>query len=126
MKSKLQLIQHLCETTYLQTHQIVAYIKETFAIHAWIASYTGTIVTTGWIRKGVDKSIETKGSHARLNIIGAIRLDDLSETVVDQTMTVDSESIIEFLNKTWGFYRSNRTIHLVLDGAGYHHSLQVV
>lgn len=27
-----RLIQHLCETTYLHTHQIVAYIKQTFAV----------------------------------------------------------------------------------------------
>ena len=37
-----------------------------------------TKITAGWIRKGVDKSIETTGSRTRLNIVGAIRLGHLS------------------------------------------------
>jgi len=31
-KETQQLIQHLCDTTYLHQHQIVAYIKKTFVI----------------------------------------------------------------------------------------------
>jgi site-specific recombinase XerD/transposase len=85
-----------------------------------------TKITAGWNKTGVDKPIETTGSRTRLNFIGAIRLGYLSDTVVDQYKTVNGESIIEFLNKTREFYSCSSTIHLVLDGAGYHRSLQVV
>lgn len=34
-----------------------------------------TKITAGWIRKGVDKPIETTGSRTRINVVGAIRLD---------------------------------------------------
>lgn len=85
-----------------------------------------TKITAGWIKKGVDKPIETTGSRTRLNIIGAIRLGRLSEAVVEQYKTVNSESIVEFLTKTRTFYRSSGTLHLVLDGAGYHRSREVV
>ncbi len=176
-----RLIQHLCDVTYLHTHQIVAHIKKTFAVEytvsglnkwlhqhhfsykkpkgvphkfdtakqaAFIEHYEqlkaslnddepllfmdavhptqATKITAGWIRKGVDKPIETTGSRTRLNIVGAIRLGHLSEAVIDQYKTVNGDAIIEFLNKTRSFYRSSSTIHLVLDGAGYHRSLNVV
>ncbi len=85
-----------------------------------------TKITAGWIRKGVDKSIETTGSRTRLNIVGAIRLGRLSETVVDRYDTVNGDSIVEFFNKTRAYYSSSRTIHLVLDGAGYHRSSKVI
>jgi transposase len=55
-----------------------------------------------------------------------IRLGRLSEAVVKQYQTVNGESIIDFLNRTREFYATSGTIHLVLDGAGYHRSSQVV
>ena len=43
-----------------------------------------TKITAGWIRTGVDKTIETTGSRTRLNIVGAIRLGHLDKAVVEQ------------------------------------------
>jgi transposase len=172
------LITHLCEVTYLHTHQIVAYIKETFEVEytvsglnkwlhqhqfsykqpkgvphkfdvdkqtAFIEYYEqlkdthsenepllfmdavhptqATKITSGWIKKGVDKPIETTGSPTRLNIVGAIRLGHLEEAVIEQyDKTVNGESIVDFLTRTRNVYQTSGTIHMVLDGAGYHRS----
>jgi transposase len=176
-----ELIQHLCEKTYLHQHQIIAYIKETYGVeytvsglNKWLHRHDfsykkpkgvphkfdeekqaefikyyevlknsldedepllfmdavhptqATKITAGWIKKGVDKPIETTGSRTRLNIVGAIRLGCLSEMIVDRYDTVNGDSIIEFLNTTRDFYSTSSAIHLVLDGAGYHRSLKVV
>ncbi len=40
-----------------------------------------TKVSCGWIRRGVDKPIETTGSRSRLNIVGAIRLGHLQDAI---------------------------------------------
>ena len=40
-----------------------------------------TKVSYGWIQTGVDKTIETTGSRTRLNIVGAVRLGHLSDTI---------------------------------------------
>lgn len=85
-----------------------------------------TKITAGWIKKGVDKLIETTGSRTRLNLVGAIHLGHLSETIVEQYKTVNGDSIVDFLKKTRERYCSSGTINLVLDGAGYHRSAQVV
>ncbi|MFT6835226.1 MAG: hypothetical protein ACJA0H_001262, partial [Francisellaceae bacterium] len=37
-----------------------------------------TKVSSGWIRKGVDKPIETTGSRTRMNVVGAVRLNHLA------------------------------------------------
>jgi len=81
-----------------------------------------TKITSGWIKKGVDKPIETTGSRTRLNIVGAIRLGHLDEAVIDRYDTVNGDSIIAFLNKVKLQYSSSSIINLVLDGAGYHRS----
>jgi hypothetical protein len=61
--------------TSLNTDELLLFMD---AVHPTQA----TQVTAGWIRKGVDKSIETTGSRTRLYIVGAIRLGHLSEAVI--------------------------------------------
>ena len=84
-----------------------------------------TKVTSGWIRKGVDKPIETTGSRTRMNIVGAVRLNHLAEAVVSDYETVNGSTIMAFLEQVKQKYLSSHTIHLILDGAGYHRSKDV-
>lgn len=85
-----------------------------------------TKVAFGWIRTGVDKIIETTGSMTRLNIVGAIRLGHLEDTVTRQyEKTVNGEAIIDFFTHIKEKYRDKNNINLVLDGAGYHRSQEV-
>ena len=48
----------------------------------------------------VDKTIDTTGSHTRLNIVGAIRLRHLEDKVSTQYKTVKGESTIDFFDVT--------------------------
>ncbi len=84
-----------------------------------------TKITSGWIKTGVDKPIETTGSRTRLNIIGAIELTHIEEAIIGQYDTVNGDSIIEFFHKIRAHY-SEKTVHLVLGGAGYHKSKAVL
>lgn len=79
-----------------------------------------TKITSGWIRTGTDKPIETTGSRTRLNIVGAIQLGKLAEAVTSQYDTVNAESMISFLESLRCKSTNTGTIHLILDGAGYH------
>jgi len=84
-----------------------------------------TKVSCGWILTGVDKMIKTTGSRTRLNIVGAIRLGHLSDTITAQYKTVNGDSIMDFFEQTKAFYADKKKINLVLDGAGYHRSQAV-
>ena len=81
-----------------------------------------TKVTRGWIRTGIDKIINTTGSRTRLNILGAMRLEPLADTVTGQYQTINSESVIDFFERVKAQYQASSCIHLILDGAGYHRS----
>ena len=56
-----------------------------------------TKVSSGWIRIGVEKHIETTGSRIRTNVVGAIRLNHLAEAVVHDYETVNGSTIIALL-----------------------------
>lgn len=80
-----------------------------------------TKLSYGWIRKGQDKLIETTGSRTRLNLIGALSLEDIGATVTETYDTINSESIVRFFWKLKKeHYPLEKKVHLILDGAAYH------
>jgi len=79
-----------------------------------------TKVSCGWIKKGQDKSIETTGSRTRLNLIGAVNLDNIADAKVKRYDKVNSETIQQFFNELRQHDTSGKRIHLILDGAAYH------
>ena len=81
-----------------------------------------TKVARGWIRTGHDKSIETTGSRTRLNIIGAINLNQIGSAIVKRYDKVNGEYINFFLEELRAQHSPELRIHLVLDGAAYHRS----
>ncbi|MDW2078361.1 IS630 family transposase [Vibrio sp. 1863] len=80
-----------------------------------------TKLSYGWIRKGQDKLIETTGSRTRLNLIGALSLENIGATVTETYETINSESIVRFFWKLKKeHYPLEQKVHLILDGAAYH------
>ena len=84
-----------------------------------------TKLTCGWIKTGVDKVVNTTGSRTRLNIMGAIQLGHLCDTLTAQYATINNESVIDFMQKIHSHYQSSPQRHLILDGASYHRAQAV-
>ncbi len=78
-----------------------------------------TKITAGWIKRGKDRAINTTGSRIRLNIMGAIQLGQLKNTVSSQYQTLNAESVMDFMGHIRQQYQSDNLLHLILDGAGY-------
>lgn len=85
-----------------------------------------TKITHGWIKKGKNKLIETTAGRTRVNIIGAIQLEALSEAITSEYETINGESIVDFMKKIREKHSEKKTIHLILDQAGYHRSDVVI
>ncbi|HEH9428913.1 TPA: IS630 family transposase [Aeromonas sobria] len=79
-----------------------------------------TKISHGWIRTGQDKPIETTGSRTRINLIGALALNDIASAVVNEYEFVNGESIVQFFGKLREIYPQKHKLHLILDGAGSH------
>ena len=85
-----------------------------------------TKISYGWIKKGESKPIETTASRTRLNLVGALNLSKLSKPIIGSYTTVDHESIVDFLHQIRRYSGIKGTIHLILDQAGYHRSIEVI
>ena len=57
-----------------------------------------TKITHGWIKTGQSKAIETTASRTRINLVGAISLNNIPKPVVSAYDTVDVGPIIDFLH----------------------------
>ena len=84
-----------------------------------------TKITHGWIKTGQSKAIETTASRTRINLVGALSLNNIPKPVVAAYDTVDGGPIIDFLHLLRKCSKISGTIHLVLDGAVYHRSHEV-
>jgi hypothetical protein len=56
-----------------------------------------TKLAYGWIKRGIDKAVLTTASRTRINLVGAINLQNLSQPIFNQYDTVNKESIVDFL-----------------------------
>lgn len=83
-----------------------------------------TKIAYGWIRRGTDKLIATQASRTRMNILGAIELKTM-HVATDYFDTIDSQSVMDFLQTLRLSYAEAPQIHVILDQSGYHRS-QVV
>ncbi|MBF0218340.1 MAG: IS630 family transposase [Gammaproteobacteria bacterium] len=79
-----------------------------------------TKISAGWIKTATDKPIKTTASRTRLNIIGALQLSQIDQTLTVQYPTINGEAIIDFLRKLRQKNAEKGRLHLILDGAGYH------
>ena len=57
-----------------------------------------------------------------MNLMGAIDLKHISETVTAEYKTINSESVLAFFNKLREQYSMEIKLHIILDQAGYHRS----
>lgn len=79
-----------------------------------------TKLSSGWIRTGTDKPIKTSGSRTRINLVGAIDLNDIGSALVNRYENVNSDTMQDFITESRQQYPANKTVHIILDGAGYH------
>ena len=84
-----------------------------------------TKLSYGWIRKGQDKTIKTTGSRSRLNLIGAMNLNQIDKAYVKRFDKVNGESIEDFFEQIRAYVNHNRPLHRVIDGAAYHRARAV-
>ncbi len=74
----------------------------------------------GWIRRGKNRNLPTTASRTRLNIIGAMKLNDIGNTITQRYDTINSDSIIHHLKLLRKAEGKKGIIYLVLDQAPYH------
>jgi transposase len=81
-----------------------------------------TKLSYGWIRTGKTLEVSTTASRTRMNIIGAIELNKIEDTITANYETINGKSIENFLEKLRVKYPAENKLHIILDQAGYHRS----
>lgn len=97
--------------------EVIYFVDSTHPQHQTRLAY-------GWIEKGQRKAEKRTACQKRVNLIGAINLDnhDVEYTKVDW---VNAESIQAFLQQLMDANTNKSTLHLIWDNAGYHKSKEI-
>lgn len=78
----------------------------------------------GWIKKGANTAVKTSSGRQRVNIHGAICLENFDTPFVEVTK-VNGDSSVALLAKIEAQNPSKSTIHVIWDNAPYHKCKQV-
>lgn len=86
----------------------------------------GTKLAYGWMPAGKKAHVvKTTGSRTRLNLMGALNLNDMGKTVIREYDKINSHNIARFFIAIRETYPIKQKVHIILDGAGYHRTEQV-
>ncbi|SRR5258708_523448 len=77
----------------------------------------------GWIYKGVTKTIKTNSGRTRLNLNGALNLEDMKITILSER-TINTHAMMRLI-LTIEEKQSTGEIHLIVDNASYNHSYEL-
>lgn len=69
----------------------------------------------GWIKKGVEKTLQTTAKQTRMHVVGAINISNL-EVITQEYKTINKETMIEFLKAIENQFEASK-IYLILDNA---------
>ena len=101
----------------LDTSEVVLFIDSVHPTQA-------TKITSGWIRKGVEKMIATVASRSRINLTGAIDLNTMS-IITREYETINGSATVDFLKAIEAAHPASTKIHIIADGGGAHTSNEV-
>ena len=73
----------------------------------------------GWVRKGSNPAVKTTAGRGRVNIHGALCLENFDAPFVEP-VTVDSNSAVQLLAKIEANNPTKTAIHVIWDNAAYH------
>ena len=82
------------------------------------------VMACAWIKRGTEQWIRSNTGRKRLNINGAINLDQL-DPVVRYDARIDAESTIRLLEERVRRHPAATTIHVICDNARYYRSRAV-
>lgn len=80
-----------------------------------------TKVSAGWIRTGKHKELKTTASRTRLNILGALQLDNMNLLTRDYK-TINSNSVIDFMEQLRKSYVDKEKVYFIVDNGPYYTS----
>ena len=83
-----------------------------------------TKISSGWIRKGTEKTIATVASRKRVNLTGAVDLENMS-IFTKNYETINGASTIDFLRYLDKSTSNVKSIHLIADAGSAHTSKEV-
>lgn len=80
--------------------------------------------TKAWVKKGEEKQVRTNTGRGRLNINGALNLENMTVTA-HFSKTINAQTTMELFDKIQLVYKDKTTIYFVIDNATYYKNKDV-
>lgn len=96
--------------------------KEEDEVHYFVDAVHPTLnseASYGWIEKGTEHQILSNSGRTRMNILGAVNPDDVTDLITGEYKTINFETSGDFFEKIGKKNPQARKIKVFIDNAGY-------
>ena len=90
------------------------------AIHPTLNSETGY----GWIEKGAEHQVLSNSGRTRMNLLGALNPNDITDLITKEYKTIDSQSATDFIQEIGRRNPTAEKIRIIIDNAKYFKKLE--
>jgi len=114
------------QKTFIRSYKRIKTIRGNDPIYFMDGTHPqhNTVAAYGWIKKGTNKEIKSNSGRQRLNINGAINIDNLKMSV-HYGDTINAQSTISLFKKLEAANKRAREIYVICDNALYYKSKAV-
>ena len=115
-------VNEAAQTEFIAQFEKMQKSKEADEVHYFMDGVHPTLnseTSYGWIEKGTEQQVLSNSGRTRMNILGALNPNDLTDIITKEYKTIDSEAAKDFLEELGKKNPSAKKIRIFTDNASY-------
>lgn len=115
-------VDEVAQTEFIEQFEQMQAAKEADEVHYFIDAVHPTLnseTSYGWIEKGTQHQVLSNSGRTRMNLLGALNPNEITEIITKEYKTIDSEAAKDFLGQIGKRNPKAEKIRIFTDNASY-------
>jgi len=115
-------VDEAAQTEFIELFEQLQTEKEADEVHYFIDAVHPTLnseTSYGWIEKGTEHQVLSNSGRTRMNLLGALNPNEITEIITKEYKTIDCEAAKDFLEELGKRNPKARKIRIFTDNASY-------
>lgn len=115
-------VDEVAQTEFIEKFEQLQAAREADEVHYFIDAVHPTLnseTSYGWIEKGTEHRVLSNSGRTRMNILGALNPNEVTEIITKEYKTIDAEAAKDFLTQIGKRNRGAKKIRIFTDNASY-------
>lgn len=120
-------VNEVAQVEFIEKFEQIQAEKTQEEVHYFIDGVHPTLnseVSYGWIEKGEERQILSNSGRTRMNLLGALNPNEITDLVTKEYKTIDHEAALDFIKELGKRNLEAKKIRIIIDNARYFKKLE--